>query len=323
MKKLYPIFKLCTPLLALILIADFLPQPVFANGAMLKISPSVIQIQTKPPADIWAPFIIENQSNESVSLQIGYKPFNTQASSNGTVVYLKNGEQIPGSDKDIYRKMQIVDQNDISQSMIALGPKQAERFRLHIALPKNEPTSDYYFSLIFLENNLQLNQTNQNVNIENQKSYSSLQLGTGTDVLLAVGDKETPQGAIDTFSSPLFLQNGSVPFSLSVHNSGTHFISPYGTILIKNIFGQTVGKINLPKSVILAGTNRSFTDVNWSERFILGFYTATLTLALSPDGPTYTRTVNFIAFPLVTFAIILAIIGGCYYMYRRIKKKLF
>src|SRR5216683_2717465 len=249
--------KISFAFLLLALLSFKFPCLTFAEGTALKISPVLFRIEANPPADIWTPFIIENQSDQPVSLKIGYKAFDPQASKNGSVVFLKNGQAIQGQDKKIFEKMQIVDDLNISHDNVDLGPRQKKRFRLRILLPANEPTSDYYFSLLFLQSLQQTDQKNSQENIENQKSSLILQAGVGMNVLLAIGAKETPIGSIETFTAPRFSNTGPIPFTLSVHNSGMHFFTSQGNILIKNMFGQNVGKVIIPPSVILAGTSRT------------------------------------------------------------------
>jgi type II secretory pathway component PulF len=47
----------------------------------------------------------------------------------------------------------------------------------------------------------------------------------------------------------------------------------------------------------------------WPEKFLVGPYTATLTLSLSDSGPLFTKQIVFFAFPLEYLAAILLIIG--------------
>src|SRR5579862_2913268 len=79
-----------------------LPKKTFADSTSLTVSPSVIRIQAKPPADIWTPFTIENNTNQPISLKIGYKAFDPQTSNNGNVVFLNDGQDISGADKKIF-----------------------------------------------------------------------------------------------------------------------------------------------------------------------------------------------------------------------------
>lgn len=324
----------------------FSPAKVSASGTSLAVTPSTLQIQAKPPADIWAPFTIENQSNHSVILQIGYKSLDPQKSQNGTVVFLSNNQSTTGIDKNIFEKMQVVDENNISHDSIALGPEQKKRLRLRVRIPQKEPPSDYYFSLLFITKPININQNNSNISIENQKSFSTIQTGIGLNVFLAIGNKELPQGTISSFTTPFFQQAGPVPFSLTVNNNGTHYFTLHGTITIKNIFGQTVGKINLPSRIVLAGTIRtigstfdthtantltsgldnasqtSSPQIFWPEHFILGWYTATLSLSPSQHGPFFNRSIHFIAIPLLAVGEIFCLLLIIFLIYRRLKRKL-
>lgn len=339
-------FQVICLLLWTIFIFFPLPKSAFADGNYIKISPSTFRIEAKPPADIWAPFTIENQGDQPVNLMIGYKSFDPQASENGNVVYLKNGEPITGLDKKIFDKIQVVNEENISESQIALGPKQSEKLRLHIILPDGELTSDYYFSLLFLENPSEMNQNNLNQVNKTQDSISSIQTGLALNILLAIGNNEIPQADIDKFSSPWFVEGGPVFFNLTVFNNGSHFIMPKGTIFIKNMFGQTVGKISIPENVILAGTSRTLTSneyqsaanralnlsvsndqqniplLVWPENFLLGMYKATLSLSLSDNGPVYSRSIYFFAFPLNYLFTIIILVGIILYIYFRVKKKI-
>ena len=332
MKKLTQktsLFLLCIGIISLVL-----PSQTRADQVSLQLSPSMLRIEAKPPADVWTPFVIKNNSDQPASLTIGYRALDPLASSNGTVVFLKNGKAFTGQDQKIFSKMQIVDDANISHDSIDLGPKQKERLRLRILLPVNEPISDYYFTVLLLQTPNKNSQNDSNVNIESQKSHTSLEEGIGMNVLLAVGDKETPQGTIQTFAAPFFSDTGLVPFTLSVSDEGTHFIIPKGIILIKNIFGQTVGKLPIPSSIILAGTSRtlgntvasendgSSSQIIFPEKFLLGLYTATVTLNLSDKGPVYVRTIHFFAFPVLLVCEILFILVIVWYIYLRVKRKL-
>lgn len=331
--------KISCAFICLLLISLFIPSSALADSISLKISPSVIRIEAKPPADVWTPFTIENFSNQPISFKIGYKAFNPQLSSNGNVVFIPDGQQIPGADRNIFDKMQVIDDENVSHDTLELGPQQQERLRLRILLPQNEPSSDYYFSLIFLENMNETNQNTLNDNIEDQKSFSTIQTGIGLNVILAVGDNETPNGSIQTYSAPVFSNDGPIPFTLKIANLGQHFIVPAGYIYIKNMFGQTVGKVQVPSSIVLAGTTRTFDNSDniatpdnnpqeneqvlmWPEKFLLGIYTANLTLTMSENGPLYVRSIRFFCFPVEQFLEILLIFIIVCYIFLRVKRKL-
>ncbi len=306
-----------------------------AEGISLKVSPSVIQIRAQSPSDVRAPFIIENQSNQSVTLKIGYKLFNSANSQEGAIVFLNDSETSSSSDKKIFEKMQILDADDSPIDSLDLGPKQQKKLQLQILLPKDEPSADYYFTLVFLHSIPSIiDQNNIKRDKKDQKSIASLQGGIGLNVLLAVGDLETPQGSINEFSTDWYRQSGPVSFTVQVKNNGLHYINPSGMILIKNIFGQTVGRVDIPPTVILKNTTRSLVDgrqiastslatqATWPEKFLLGLYSANISIAMSADGPVYNRTVRFAAFPLEPLAAFIVIVVVLSIFYLRVKKKI-
>jgi hypothetical protein len=109
------------------------------------------------------------------------------------------------------------------------------------------------------------------------------------------------------------------------------------------MFGQTIGRVTIPSTTILAGTGRTFTNNSfvdptiygssnttsqnspiliWPEQFLLGMYTATLSLTLSPNGPMYARTIHFFAFPLNYLLSLCILIVIILLIYLRVKKKM-
>lgn len=327
--------KYILPFLLLpIFVAGLFPNDARAEGISLKINPSVLQIRTQTPSDVRAPFIIQNQSNQSVKLKIGYKLFDHDKSQNGVVTFLDD----PGSYSAIFDYIQILDTDNTAINTLDLGPKQQKQLQIRVLMPQNHPSGDHYFSLVFLHEVTP--QTDQNSTIRDRKdqhTITTIQGGIAANVLLAVGASETAQGYIEEFSSPIYLQSGPVNFSLKVKNTGLHFINPRGTITIKNIFGQRVGKVEIPATAILTGTTRSLLDskqlseatqsradskVIWPEKFLLGLYSAELDIAMATEGPVYNQTIRFFAFPVhIALGILFAIAMGVV-IYIKVKKRI-
>lgn len=320
-----------------------IPNTAYAEGVSLKIQPSNLQIRAKSPADIRAPFTLTNQSDEAVTLSIVLKRFRDAGDETGSVVFSTPGIKTEADRDQFLKSVQIVDDGFVVPN-ITLGPKQQKKLLLRIELPKNASTSstsnvagagqDHYFSVIFLSNS---SEAEVNERESQNDSFTNIQAGLGLPVLLSVNQKDETAGFLDEFSSPLILQSGPVPLTVKVKNTGEHFVEATGVILIKNMFGQTVGKVELPKTNILSGSTRSLSNnlignkesipqnigkAIWSEPFLLGFYTATLTLAVSPDKSLYTQSVHFVAFPLVGSIILFSTLLIGILLIRRIKKKM-
>jgi|SRR5579885_367576 len=286
--------------------------PALAQATALTIAPSVIKIRAQQPATVIAPFTLTNQTNDVATLQIVIRFFRATGDNQDKVAYLA---QKPHFSSNI----NIFDGNR-ETTAVTLGPKEKRQLSLHIAIGKNEPPADYYFSVIFLS------KPESEVLQNNQASLSILQTGIAMNVLLSIGP-HTQEGYLEKFSTSYYIQSGPVPFTVRIANVGKQFITPHGSILITNMFGQKIGRVDLAPVSILAGTTRSipdevsYTDPDvvknpayqsllkensvsavyaiWPETFLLGFYTATLYLSVASGRPVYVKTIHFVAFPLM------------------------
>lgn len=309
--------KIILALLIVVLASNLTTKAAHAQGVSLSTYPSTIHLRVQPPADVRSSFSIQNISAETVKLNIILKPFKADTAQDGKLLYSE------GNDPTIFKKIQVVD-NGFAVSSIELGPKQSKTLSLRIDVDEKEPTTDYYFSVIFLT----AEPGSADETATDATARSNAQAGIALNVLMNVGPKELPRGYLEEFSTPAFRSSGPVPFTVKLKNNGVHYFTPKGVILIKNIFGQTVGRIDLQNANILAGTGRTLvgtpyqtsakihaanSDLSsqqavWPEKFLLGFYKADLSIALSEEGPLFTQTISFLALP-TTFLIGLSIAG--------------
>ncbi|MEK9178745.1 MAG: hypothetical protein AAB801_03125, partial [Patescibacteria group bacterium] len=189
---------------------------------------------------------------------------------------------------------------------------------------KNETSSDYYFSVQFI--------SKTSINPNESESYAAG--GIATNVLLSVGEKDLPKGRVIDFSAPFFVTKGPVSFKVKVENQSPFFITMEGQILIKNVFGQTIGNLELLPLNVLGSSqrflgNKEGLDKNldvpialWNEKFLLGIYTADLTVTLSEAGPILRDRHTFIAIPLEIILGFLITAAVVVFIYRRVKKRM-
>lgn len=279
------------------------PTVADAQSVDLGIYPPVFQIQATAPSDVKISFSIQNFTDSSVPLTISLKPFTADPEENGNIVFLDSAN-FP--DPFLPQRIQVLDSGN-SIGNLTLSPQQKKDLTLGVQIPSNEPKGDYYLSLVF---------SSGAQNLTNENS-SQVTLGIASNILLSIGPVGKVSGYIEDFSTPFLVAKGPIPFTLRVKNTSDHYITPKGSIVIKNMFGQTIGKVNLLSVNILANTVRRIPDSTqlnqttavWPEKFLVGPYTATLTLALSDNGPLFTRNITFFAFPLEYLIAILLIIG--------------
>ncbi len=269
-----------------------------AQEVSLGVYPPILQIDATPPTSIQTPLAIQNISTDPIDVSIVLKPFTASSDSNGSVAYLPDGSNFGGEDPHIKDHIQLFEEDHVVTSL-TLAPQQQKNLTLHIGLPEDEPPSDYYFSIVFISKN----------NTPDSGSASVSTGGIATNVLLSVGPKGKAYGYMKNFSSPLIIDHGPVTFSLLLHNDSQFFIVPKGTIIIKNMFGQTIGKLKLLPVNILSKTDRfvpddasgSQTSLIWPEKSLFGPYSVTLTTALTDSGPLFTKTIYFFALPVQFF----------------------
>ncbi|HXS15357.1 MAG TPA: hypothetical protein VN711_04460 [Candidatus Saccharimonadales bacterium] len=289
--------------------------PAFAQTLSLGIYPPIIQVTTTPPSAMKQTITIVNEADTPTSVAISVLPFTQSGEKNGQVKYLLPSQTF-GSDPHIFDKIQLLE-GDQPVTALDLAPKQKKNLTLHIGLPKDEPPGDYYFSIVF--------STTGGSTISQDGAV--LTGAVATNVLLSIGPTDKTTGTLDEFSAPWFVENGPIPFKVLANNLSHHFIAPTGEILIKNMYGQLVGQVNLLPVNILEGTSRyipstsdsTLTTALWPEKVLLGPYKATLVISLSPSGPLFRRTIYFLALPwqyLLGFVIALFIMGIIIYRVR-------
>lgn len=302
---------------------SLLSSQVHAQGLDLSVAPAIFQIELTPPADVAVSqnLTLQNNSDDPVSLAVQLKPFVPDESDDGKLRYLNDGETMKGADPHILDDVALMD-NGQQVKRVELGPKEKRQFDLSVAIPKDEPPSDYYFSIVFLN-------TPEPAEGPSQSSSTLTAGGVAVNVLLSIGPQTQTTGSIEEFSTPFFVQSGPVPFTVKINNTSSHFVYPKAQIIIKNMFGQAVGKVDLLPVNILSNSVRAmpskedyvFTaqaqnatseeqrtqnkELNlshpvgiWPETFLLGPYTATLTVAMSDNGPLLTQTTHFVGVPL-------------------------
>lgn len=299
----------------------YTPQ-IKANSFDLSVSPQIFQVDLTPPAVATAKqtITLENNSDNPLPLSITYRPFKPQGD-NGNIVYLKENERI-GNDPQILDKI-IVSQNNKALDSVLLPPKTKKQLDLTVSVPSDEPPGDYYVSILFLENN-----ASSSAGVTS--TLSNAIGGVAMNVLLSIGPKGKTTGKIEDFSTDFLKPEGPVSFKVTINNTSPHFIAPQAQIIITNMFGQKIGKIDLLPLNILAHSSRSLpskeqfvlaansnptdnkqieaiqrtlTDSKealavWPETFLLGPYKATLTVAFSDEGPLYVKSIYFLGVPI-------------------------
>lgn len=268
------------------------PQAI-ASSLSLSVNPSIIEIQAIPPTAISTNITIYNKSDQESKLNIYHKPFKAYGEM-GEPMFLNPQDSI------FLSNIQVLD-NEAPIDSITLAPSQQKKLTLKITVPQESKAQDHYFSIIFLTQN------------ESQPitTTSLSALGIASNILLSIGPKDSPKPLLEEFSTNFFYEHGPVPFSIKIKNKGKHFLKPKGEILIKNMFGQNVGKIAIEELNVLSNSTRMIPASSslWKEDFILGLYTANISLSFSGSDVHFNKSIHFFAFPYKNIGLIAVLIG--------------
>ncbi len=283
----------------LIIILLFIPKDANASGYSLSIYPTTIRIKANSPAIVKTGVIIKNLSDNTAELSYILKPFVAGNNNSDKVNYLLYSDYTSREAKFLQRVKILEEDQPVSK--ITLSPKQEKNLTIYIDVPKEEESKDHYFSLVFL--------TQDKNNPDS--TYSQIVEGIGINVLISINPKEY-KARIKNFSTSSFISEGPVKFNVEVENTEQNFINSSGYILITNIFGQNIGKVNLGERSILAKStvnmsNEKLSDIIWKENLLLGRYKAKLIINYE-NSPTLIKETAFISIP-VRQIIILTIIG--------------
>ncbi|MCX6728303.1 MAG: hypothetical protein NTV39_00835 [Candidatus Saccharibacteria bacterium] len=119
-----------------------------------------------------------------------------------------------------------------------------------------------------------------------------------------------------------FFENGPAYFVVRIQNVGNIHVKPVGNIEVKDMFGGVVTNIpiNKDKSNVLPKTIRRFDDAKVNKDWMIGRYTANLTLGYGSKGQAITGTISFWVIPYKIILIVLVILATVIYILRRIIK---
>lgn len=307
------------------------PAPAQAQSVSLGVQPPIFEVSALPPATIKSDLHIKNFSDTPTTVSIQLKPFKASNTENGRLTYINDPNTIKTLSQYVH-----LEKGGQPVTELTIPPDTDIKLTVVMDVPKDQPAKDYYFSIIFIANpdtkDVQINQ-----------SASKTTGGIATNVLLSIGPFDQTTGSIEEFSAPVFVDKGPLPFTLRVKNSSHHVIAPQGEILISNMFGQTIGKVDLLPVNILSNSVRAIPDTKsvetnssaslqstgyrlqepktvWPEKFLIGPYTANLRLLLSDSGPVYRRSIHFFALPLQGFLAIIVAIVIVLFLFQRLKK---
>lgn len=119
-----------------------------------------------------------------------------------------------------------------------------------------------------------------------------------------------------------FFENGPVSFIVRIKNEGNIHVKPVGNIEVTDMFGGVVANlsINKDKSNVLPKSIRRFDEAKVNKDWMIGRYTANLTMGYGSNGQAITNTITFWVIPYKIILVALLVLVTVIYILRRIIK---
>lgn len=106
-----------------------------------------------------------------------------------------------------------------------------------------------------------------------------------------------------------FYEKGPVSMLITSENSGNVYLSPHGTIEIKDIFGRTVDQREVDSWFVMPKSERE-REIKWNSPLLFGKYTATLSMARGYEQLADVIDVKSASFWVIPWKIMLAVLVG-------------
>lgn len=263
--------------------------PIYAQELSFSLSPQLVELAPEIPGPLLTPIMLINNSEQKQLFTIKIIPFEADGNS-GQVSFLNI--ELPIKDN-----VAVLD-NDIPITQITLRPKESKILTLYILAPENPQDGDYYFSVVFLpkiDGPTDIKRGDDQI-----QAYSKIRAGLATNVLLSLGKakNQQPHLKIVKLATENFIEHGPLPITVEIANQGKHFAKVDGQILITNLFGEVIAKLEIPAQNILAQSSRLYPTVVLADKFLIGSYSIKLNLDLPAQGNRHT---TFFALPYQRF----------------------
>ncbi len=205
---------------------------------------------------------------------------------------------------------------------VPLSAKEKKDIQVTISVPKDANSGGYYGAIRFVPT------TGTAGNI-------GLTASVGTIVLVRVPGNLTEQldlvqfSAADGSSAKSFFTKGNVSSLIRLKNSGDIHVKPYGTVLVKDMFGKIVTQYEFnntePRANILPDSTRKFVN-ELSHKSWLGRYTIEANIGYSSGGgQLITAKTSFWYIPIPVLigliAVLVLIVAAIFWIVRKTRAK--
>lgn len=271
-----------------------------ADVISLSVSPPILEITANPGEKFTNVFKLTNSSDSAVLIESIPSNFNPV------------GEEGAVSLTDDDSTYAIAEWTTVEPSTKLLAARSSQEFKVTIDVPNNAEPGSHFGAIVF-----------KSIPPENETAAALISQEIAPVVLVKLAGDITETAEITEFKSvkKWWTNQDSVELLSRIKNTGSAHFKPTGQLVIKNMFGKEVAKMELTKNNVLPDTIRQFKN-EWKDfGFQVGRYTAELTV-VSGDEDSITRaSTSFYIFPYQEILPrAFAILAGAFLLYKGRKR---
>lgn len=281
-------------------------------GQALEIAPPVINVSANPGQTIKTTIYLRDVAKGSLIVTGQTNDF-VAGDENGTPkLLLKSDETSPYSLKNWVGTL----------PSLRLVPREIKTMAVSITVPKNASPGGHYGVIRFTATPADLKSTGV-----------SLSASLGALVLLRVNGKVNESLSVKDFyashgsSRGSILESAPLTFTERLQNDGNVHVAPTGQVTVKNMFGKTVGGVNVnaPPRNILPGSIRKFEQAFdqsvIGNKKLFGKYTANLKLTYGDSKKTLTDSITFWVIPYKLIAALAILLVAGFFVLRELMRR--
>ena len=265
----------------------------FSNEGDIVVGPGKTELSLDPGQDSTQEIIVSNRSGATKIIDISVEDFQGTDNPNETIQFLGTGKS-PYSLKDYVKP-------ETNQITLNFG----ERLRLPvvISVPKTAAPGGLYGAVMVSASNI------DESNNSGQSGAASGKVKIITRVaslfFITVKGDTISDGSLKDFKTEKgFYESGPINFNITSQNNGSIYLSPYGTIEVRNILGQKIDERQVDPWFVMPASTRE-REIKWNSNFLFGRYTATLLMNRGYKDVVDSKSISFWVIPWKIISIIL------------------
>jgi hypothetical protein len=254
----------------------------------LSVSPQLLELTANPGERLTNTFRLTNVSADNLNIKTTPKNF-TPLGEEGAVDLTEERTNFS-----------LAEWVTVSPETAEIPSNKTQDFEVTIDVPDSVEPGSHFGSVVF-----------QTIPPKNDAAAALVSQEIAPVILVKVAGDITETAEIVEFkSSNTFYSNEKVVSLISrITNTGSTHFKPTGQIVIKNMFGSEVAKLELDKRNVLPDSIRQFTNEWQLDGFKMGRYTAELTIVTGENDAIQTSTTSFTIFPYQTIIPIVILVS--------------